>query len=322
MLPLEFQPLLKRLRWGGTRLGTVLGKEIGAATDAAESWEIADHGENQSVVRGGALSGWTLNRLVREKGRELLGRNAGLEQFPLLIKFLDASDRLSVQVHPTDEQARAADPNVRGKTEAWVILDADPGSCIYAGLKPGVDRAQLIDALEQGTVEDFLHALPVHCGDCLYLPAGTVHAIGEGILLAEIQQTSDITYRLYDWGRLDREGRPRALHVDQALHCVDYKRGPINPVMPLQIESPPQSLEELVRCEYFILRRHVLSESKILEREDRFHVLLTLSGEGTLECSGDRLKLTAGQTVLIPAVAPEIELHPETELTLLETYLP
>src|SRR3990172_476947 len=140
MLPLEFEPLLKRIRWGGTRLQSVLDKTIGDAADAAESWEVADHGSDQSVVMQGPLSGWTLTRLVREKSRELLGRNAGMAQFPLLVKFLDAHDRLSVQVHPNNEQARTVGAHGRGKTEAWVILEPAPGSRIYAGLKPGVDR--------------------------------------------------------------------------------------------------------------------------------------------------------------------------------------
>ena len=321
MQPLEFQPLLKRIRWGGTRLRSVLDKTIGDATDAAESWEIADHGSDQSVVTQGPLSGWTLTRLVREKSRELLGRDAGLAQFPLLIKFLDAHDRLSVQVHPDNAQVRAAGAHGRGKTEAWVILDAAPGSRIFAGLKHGVDRERLAASLELGRVEECLHSFAARAGECVYLPAGTVHAIGEGVLLAEIQQTSDVTYRLFDWGRLGPDGKPRALHIDQALDCIDYQRGPVNPALPLQISSEPQLLEELVRCEYFILRRHVLSERMTLEREDRFHILMVVAGQGDLECGGHSWPLVKGRTILIPAVAPKIQIVPRGEITLLETYL-
>ncbi len=322
MLPLQFKPLIKRIRWGGTRLETVLGKSILGAHDAAESWEISDHGEDQSVVVHGALSGWTLQRVLREKARELLGRNAGLSQFPLLVKYLDANDRLSLQVHPTDALARETNRGCNGKTEAWVILEAGPNSRIYAGLRAGVDREQLEASLRLGTVEECLHSFPARVGDCIFLPAGTLHAIGEGILLAEIQQTSDVTYRLYDWGRVGSDGKPRALHVEQSLECIDFARGPVNPVMPLQISSAPCLIEELVRCEHFILRRHALSEPALLEREDRFHILMAVAGEGHLECGGNRQQLAKGTTVLIPASSPEINLVPRGTLSLLETYLP
>src|SRR5262249_50257376 len=161
----------------------LLGKAIGPEPDYAESWEICDHGVDQSIVAGGPFRGWELNRLTRGQSGELLGKHAGLPQFPLLIKFLDARDRLSVQVHPSDELARTYVPDEHGKTEAWVILAAEPKSAVYAGLKSGVDEATLRGALARGTVEDCLHRVSVAAGDCLYIPAGAVHAIGEGVLL-------------------------------------------------------------------------------------------------------------------------------------------
>lgn len=322
MGPLEFTPLLKRIRWGGTRLGRVLGKPIGDASDAAESWEIVDHGDDQSVVLRGPHAGTTLHRLVREHGPALLGRNANLSQFPLLIKFLDATDRLSLQVHPNDDQVRAKHNRANGKTEAWVIIDAEPGSRIFAGLKPGVERAKLAEALKRGDAENLLHSFPACRGDCIYLPAGTVHAIGEGILLAEIQQSSDITYRLFDWGRTGSDGKPRELHVAQGLECTDFERGPVNPVVPLQISSAPHLIEELVRCDHFVIRRHALSTAATLERENRFHILMVISGEGRLEYGDETLPLTRGRSVLIPAVAPRIRIASRGEISLLDTYLP
>lgn len=322
MGPLLFKPLIKRIRWGGTRLGSVLAKPIDGVIDAAESWEIADHGGDQSVVAAGPESGKTLHQLITEQGRVILGRNAGLAQFPLLIKFLDATDRLSLQVHPNDDQARARMRHAQGKTEAWVVIDALPGSRIFAGLKAGVDRAQLASALEAGDVESCLHSFAARRGDCVYLPAGTVHAIGEGILLAEIQQTSDITYRLFDWGRTGADGKPRELHIVPGLECTDFARGPVNPAMPLQISVAPFGIEELVRCDYFVLRRHTLSQRCILEREDRFHILMILAGEGTLISGADRIALSCGQTVLVPAVSPQLEIAPRGEILFLETYLP
>jgi len=176
--PLQFSPLLKRIRWGGRRLGTRLGKPLGPENDYAESWELVDHGQDQSRVISGPWTGRTLQELVQREAKTLLGTQAGLEQFPLLVKFLDAHDRLSVQVHPNDRQAAAAIPGERGKTEAWVILEAEPEAYVFAGLKPGVDRAALARAVETGTVEQCLHRLEVRPGDCIFIPAGTVPGWG------------------------------------------------------------------------------------------------------------------------------------------------
>ncbi|HEX6984196.1 MAG TPA: type I phosphomannose isomerase catalytic subunit, partial [Planctomycetaceae bacterium] len=174
MLPLEFQPILKRIRWGGRRLER-LGKALGEGNDYAESWELADHGDDQSVVLGGEYAGWTLRRLVQERNRELFGRHAGTMQFPLLVKFLDANDRLSVQVHPNDDQAKRYAANANGKTEAWVIVDAEPGSRLYVGLKEGVTPERLRQAAADGTMEGLLHSFEVSPGECVFVPAGTVH---------------------------------------------------------------------------------------------------------------------------------------------------
>ena len=186
----------------------MLGKVLGEGEDYAESWELVDHGADQSVVVGGALAGMTLGQLVAEHGEELLGRHAGLGQFPLLLKFLDCNRTLSVQVHPNDVQGALLDPPDLGKTEAWVVLAADAGSKIYAGLKAGVTREDLRAALEAGTCEACLHQFEPQVGDCVFIRAGTVHALGAGLVIAEIQQASDTTFRLFDWnrGRCGREG--------------------------------------------------------------------------------------------------------------------
>jgi mannose-6-phosphate isomerase len=236
MPPLSFAPLFRRARWGGRRLATLLGKPIGPEPDYAESWELADHGADQSVVAVGPFAGWTLARLVAERNADLFGRHAGLAQFPLLAKFLDAHDRLSVQVHPDDAQARTFDPRENGKTEAWVVVAAEPGSRLFAGLKANVDRESLTAALPRAeqdprSIEDWLHSFEVRAGDCVIVPAGTVHAIGEGVVVAEIQQSSDLTFRLSDWGRMGSDGRPRALHVAESLACIDFARGPLAPVV-------------------------------------------------------------------------------------------
>jgi len=322
MQPLLFEPILKRIRWGGRRLGIVLGKALGDAHDYAESWEVVDHRADQSVVHNGALTGWMLRRLVAERGRELLGRHAGLQQFPLLIKLLDANDRLSVQVHPDDRCARQFDPGENGKTEAWVILDASPGSTLWVGLQPGVGEVELRARLQEGTLEQCLHAFSVQAGDCVFVPAGTVHAIGEGVLLSEIQQSSDLTFRLYDWGRLGTDGRPRPLHIEEAMQCIDFTRGPVGAVQPIRVGAGAQTCEELVRCAQFVIRRHTAEREFEIEDDDRFHVVMTLAGNVRLKAGSDSLRMPRGTTVLAPAERQRLRLVPQPKCVLLDAFLP
>lgn len=322
MQPLVLKPILKRIRWGGRRLGEALGKPIGPEADYAESWEVSDHGADQSVVEQGALSGWTLQRIVTERNAELFGRDAGRAQFPLLVKFLDASDRLSVQVHPDDRLAREFDPRENGKTEAWVVLDAAPDSRLYAGLGPEVDEQTLREAVESGTVEHCLHSIPVNAGDCVFVPAGTVHAIGEGILLAEIQQSSNLTFRLYDWGRLGTDGQPRPLHIDEALQCIDFDRGPLDPVSPVRLPESAANSEELVRCDFFVMQRHRPVERFSLPPDDRFHVWMMLAGEARLSTGDWSHRATLGRTLLLPADRDVVDVEPGPDCCILDAFLP
>jgi mannose-6-phosphate isomerase len=325
MQALEFEPILKRIRWGGRRLGELLNKRLGNHHDYAESWEIADLGENQSVVIDGPFRGWTLSRLIRERGSELLGSHAGLSRFPLLVKFLDARDRLSVQVHPDDEAAERFSHGASGKSEAWVIVHADPGSRLYAGLKHGIDRSKLETAIAGGNIAECLHSFPVAAGDCVHVPAGTVHAIGEGIVLAEIQQSSDLTFRLYDWGRVDADGRPRALHVAEALECIDFARGPIAPATPTLLRSDGTRVEDLVRDRYFVLRRHILGTAIDIPAVEHFRVLIILAGVGELCCGDERRRIARGTTLLLPASAPGSRIVPKgagRQLVVLEAFVP
>lgn len=321
MLPLEFQPLLKRSRWGGRRFA-LLGKRLGDEADYAESWELSDHGEDQTHVASGEYKGWSLRRLVEERNVELFGRHAGLTQFPLLFKFLDAQDRLSVQVHPDDAQARKIDPKENGKTEAWVIIDAEPGSRLFAGLRPGVTAGELRAAAENGGIASLLHSFEVTPGEVVFIPAGTVHAIGEGILLAEVQQMSDITFRLFDWGRLDRHGAARPVHVEESIVCTDFDRGPVSPIRPERREQESGVTDDLVACEHFVLRRHVLETDFWMEPDDRFRVLMAVKGNADLVAGDAAMRLSLGRTCLIPAAAPAVTIHPLGELTVLEAFLP
>ncbi len=214
LYPLRFRPILRQLIWGGRRLGSVLHKPIGEASDYAESWELSDYHDAVSVVDEGPLAGATLREMVKSRGAELLGSAIGpREQFPLLVKFIDANEVLSVQVHPDQETGRRLAGD-NGKTETWVILAAEPGSLIYAGLKSGVGPLEFATAIENGSVERLLHSFEPKAGDSILIEAGTVHAIGAGVLLAEIQQMSDATFRVYDWGRLQPDGTPRSAPLD------------------------------------------------------------------------------------------------------------
>lgn len=299
--PLVFQPILKRIRWGGRRLGEVLGKEIGEAADYAESWELVDHGVDQSIVTApseSSVRGWTLKRLVEERSEDLFGESNAKTQFPLLIKFLDASDRLSVQVHPDDALARKFDPTENGKTEAWVILDAEPGALLYAGLKTGVTESDLRAALANESVEALLHTIEVKAGDCVFIPAGTIHAIGEGVLLAEVQQASDMTFRLYDWGRVGADGQPRQLHIEESVQATNWERGPVDPVAPVPL---PGGGERLVECSFFSIDRHTFDGSHELAVAGYARVLIGLDGDGQIPVGDSLLPCGKGDTVLVPA---------------------
>jgi len=320
--PLVFEPLLKRIRWGGRRLGSHLQKPIGAGDDYAESWELADHGNDQSRVLGGPLADTTLRQLMQSHPHELLGRQSGLTQFPLLIKFLDANDWLSLQVHPDDELARQFDPHENGKTEAWVILDAQPESRICAGLKPGVDAAALRQGLQTGDIEELLHLIPVKPGDCVFVPAGTVHALGPGILLAEIQQQSNLTFRLHDWGRVDADGQPREIHVEQSIECTDFNRGPVSPVTPITLSDQTHVFEDLIRCPYFVVRRHRALEPFEIVMSEQFRILMFLEGTAVVKTPGGAIPARLGTTVLIPAESNRVEIVPNGRVQVLEILCP
>lgn len=319
MQPLTFEPILKRIRWGGTRLGSVLRKPIGPETDYAESWEIADHGDDQSVVATGPHAGQTLAELVRTENEPLFGAQAGMQQFPLLIKFLDANDWLSLQVHPNDQQAKTYDPTENGKTEAWVILDADPGSKLCVGLKDGVTQDAFRSHLQAGTIEEALHMFEVSAGDCVFVPAGTVHAIGAGVLLAEVQQQSDLTFRIHDWGRMGSDGKPRQLHIEQSLACIDFGRGPVNPITPKDISA---NHVELVRENYFVIDRHQTNQGFSITPENRFRILVLLEGEVRITTGAQEQTLTAGSTLLVPASTTEVDVEPTEAVTMLEVSAP
>ncbi|MAT15864.1 MAG: mannose-6-phosphate isomerase [Planctomyces sp.] len=319
--PLLFNPLIKRICWGGTRLGDVLNKPIGSADDYAESWELSDLPDSQSEVACGPHAGWTLSDLRRIYREQLLGTDSPFANFPLLIKFLDIQDKLSIQVHPDDHLALQLTGGI-GKTETWIILDSEPGSLLYAGLKEGVDRQQFETALAEDRVVECLHAIEVKAGDAIHLPAGTVHAVRGSMLLAEVQQASDLSFRLHDWHRDQHEGLDRELHVEEALLCTNFDQGPISTIEPQVVKTGPHTESVLIDCPHYTIRRHTSSVSMAFEQDDRFRVLVILEGTGELQCLDFREKVERGQTWLIPACCREIHLTPQSDkLTLLDVFI-
>lgn len=226
MYPLKFHPVYKEKIWGGDALARLFGRRL-PSNKVGESWEIAAHPHGQSIVSKGPLAGTPLAELLRSSPREIMGRTplADDGRFPLLVKLLDCNDWLSVQVHPDDEYARTHEGDL-GKQESWVVLYAAPGAQIVYGLQPGTTRAEFAAAIADNRVEQYLHKVNVKAGDVFSVPAGTVHALGRGVVVAEIQQNSDTVYRVYDWGRLGADGKPRELHVAKALDVIDFTRAP------------------------------------------------------------------------------------------------
>jgi len=310
--PLRFVPILRRYVWGGRRLESSLGKPLPPGDDWAESWEIADLDEDQTCAAAGPLAGEPLHALVEHRGAELLGRHHPQRRFPLLLKLLDAEKNLSVQVHP--------EPRASGKSEAWFVLEARPGSLIYAGLKPGVDRPALESAVREGTCEKCLHAFHPAPGDCVFIPPGVVHALGAGLLVAEIQQPSNVTFRLFDWNRLGADGRPRPLHIQEALDAVDYGRGPVDPRTPQPTDRP--GVERLVECNGFIWERLRFDSIETLGGDDRCRVICVVQGATQIAGDPAGTPLRRGDSVLLPARLGSVRLTPLEPTELLAAFPP
>jgi mannose-6-phosphate isomerase len=305
MEPLVFEPYLRPMVWGQRRLGTQLHKALPTDQTFGEAWEISVHPHHVSRVAEGPFRGMKLTDLCERHAPEIFGdKLPSGGQFPLLIKLLDCHDWLSIQVHPTDELAPQLSREALGKTEAWVIMAVEPGGKIFAGLKPGVTREVLQQHLEAGTTDQCLHSFTPNVGDCLYLPAGTVHAVGGGVVMAEVQQSSDATFRLFDWNRLGTDGKPRQLHIRESLEAINWNAGPVEPIRPKPLASSAGvDVEELVRCAYFHMARVRMTSPFALEIVKRMRVCMIL--DGSAELSGEdgyRRTFHRGETVLVPAL--------------------
>jgi mannose-6-phosphate isomerase len=307
--PIVFEPIFVERIWGGRRLERAFGKKLPAETAIGESWEIVDRAEVQSIVRLGPLRGRTLHELWLDHRAEIFGDElADAPRFPLLAKLLDAETKLSVQVHPRAEIAGVL--GGEAKSEMWYFALVDPGAVVYAGLRRGVQRRQLEEALRDGHVADLLHRIKVKTGDAIVIPSGLLHAVGPGSLIVEISQNSDTTYRLFDWNRVGRDGRARELHVEQSFRSIDFNDFEPELIQPFG--------EELVRSPHFIIEKWDLTSARRACERRAFALFVCLSG--TVKVNGMRIE--AGEFFLLPASAAEAELQPAPATSLLRITLP
>jgi mannose-6-phosphate isomerase len=322
LYPLQFHPIYLEKIWGGQKIATVLGKDFSPLPNCGESWEISGVSGKVSVLANGYLEGRKLTELMVQFGPELLGKRIseryGME-FPLLLKILDAAEDLSIQVHPDDRLARERH-NSLGKTEMWYILDADPGSSLISGFNQEVNRELYLEKLNSGKLYDILNVEQVTAGDCFYLPAGRVHTIGKGLLLVEIQQSSDVTYRIYDFDRVDDKGNKRELHTELALDALDHQH---HPSYRQQYEVKNNDATLLARGPYFSTQILKFNQpvNRVLSSVDSFIFIVAVEGSFTIEHPEFPLTLVKGQSAMIPAALADYTVTPlTTEATLLESY--
>jgi len=318
----KFDPIYKERIWGGRNLERLLGRRLPPGARIGESWELADLPEDKSRVASGPSYGRHLGQLVQTWGKQLLG-SVSLDggQFPLLVKFLDANDVLSVQVHPDYASEAAMGGSVRAKYEAWYVIWSRPDAFIYRGFKKGVTLRQVERSVKSNELADLLVKLPAQAGDWFYLPGGTVHALGAGVVVAEVQTPSDTTFRLYDWQRVDsRTGRPRALHIDEGLRCLKFDE---NDSLPLSTGSAASLFEEkLVEAPTFILSKHTKSAGSCGTMEINEPVVwIVLEGAGSVGDEAFQLEFERGDVVLVPAGVKKVEYTISSECTCLQVDL-
>ncbi len=294
LYPLKFEPLYKQRIWGGRTLEDVFNRKLPVGERIGESWELADLPNDKSVIANGELAGRMLAAAIQSYPGQISGDADYSGPFPLLIKLLDAHDLLSVQVHP-DPQTCSRMGKGEPKTECWYIISAEPDAFIYKGLKKSAAKERFVEALEKGTVADMLAKTPVEAGQCHFLPAGTPHSIGAGLLIAEIQTPSDTTYRLFDFNRVDAAGNARELHIEEALESIRFEAS--------ADELAVTTVGRLVDCEYFkVDKGHQIEGCEVLLSPGIMKTLMFLSGCGVIErADGESVAFNAGDTLLIPA---------------------
>lgn len=300
MNPVKLKPAFKDYLWGGTRLRDDFGKDCDFEK-IAESWELSCHKDGASVVASGEFAGLTLAEYIEKNGKGVLGTNCGkFENFPILIKLIDAKDNLSVQVHPDNEYAQRVEGEY-GKTEMWYIVDCDEGAELLYGFKSEISKEEFRERIENNTLLEVTDSVPVKKGDVFFIEAGTLHAIGKGILIAEIQQNSNTTYRIYDYGRVGADGKPRQLHIDKAVEVTELR--PATPYPQTEAFEENGAVKRLLaKCEYFtVYSVDVETGARFSADETSFNSILLLDGDAELTAGGETLALKKGDSVFVPA---------------------
>lgn len=320
LYPLKFLPQPKYRIWGGNQLNSVLPKEF-QIENLGEIWCLSGVSGNVSVVKNGSLKGKNLNEIIEIFQDKLLGKNVSEKfgiDFPLLIKFLDAAQPLSVQVHPNDEIAKRLH-NSFGKSEMWYVMNADENAEIIIGFEEGIKKEDYSEHLKNETLEEILHKVPVAKGDAVYIPAGRVHAIGKGIVLAEIQQTSDVTYRIYDYNRIDKDGEKRELHTDLALEAIDFKS--IKEIK-TNYKKKENKFSELIDSPYFTTQIFEGNKSVEINGNDEFKIYICIEGNANFKTDNSTTELNKYECLLMPACINSFEIIPKNNSTLIEVKVP
>ncbi len=316
LYPLLFEPVFKEKLWGGRKLEKILNKKLPPEISIGESWEISDHPDGPSIIANGHFKNMTLSELKNMLGKTLMG-NKYVERyhdkrFPLLVKFIDSEDLLSVQVHPDDEYTKKNNLLDSGKTEAWYVIWADNDAFLYKGFNKTLSKEEFVKALSEKKLSRYLNKVPVKTGDIIFLPPGTVHAIGKGIIICEVQQSSNITYRIYDWDRVDKNGKPRELHLKEALEVMNLSKE-------LKGKEEKKLLSEkkeykkylLIKNNYFIMQELVIFETTSFKfSPDYFKMMMIIEGNGNFLYDNEKLPYEKGNSFLIPAYLKELTLVP------------
>ncbi|ADY52847.1 mannose-6-phosphate isomerase, type 1 [Pseudopedobacter saltans DSM 12145] len=322
LYPLKFETIFKDKIWGGRKIKDVLHKDFSPLPNCGETWEISGVSSDVSVVANGILKGQKLSDILAEEKENLVGKKNYQtygNEFPLLVKFIDANDDLSIQVHPNDELAEKRHHS-KGKTEMWYVLQADSGSTLISGFNQPVDRAKYLEKFESGQLMEILNKEEVSAGDIFFLPAGRIHTIGKGLLIAEIQQTSDITYRIYDFDRVDDKGNKRELHVKEALDAIDFN---FYNQYKTDYKKAKNEAIEAVKCPFFTT--NVLDYNESTNRDysqlDSFVIHVCVEGSYSLGYDGGELAVKKGDCILVPASEKEIQLETSEGFKILESYI-
>ena len=322
LYPLKFKTIFKDKIWGGDKIKTLLEKDFSPLPNCGETWEISGVKSDVSIVSNGVLSGKSLAEILENYKEELVGKSVYErfgDTFPLLIKFIDANEDLSIQVHPNDELAKKRHDSF-GKTEMWYVIQADEGSSLISGFNQKVDKEKYLKKFNAGHLTDILNKEKVAAGDVFFLPAGRVHTIGKGLLIAEIQQTSDITYRIYDFDRLDDKGQKRELHVEEALDAIDFKH---YDSYKTKYKSQKNEPVALVQCPYFTT--NLLEYQKSAFRDyatlDSFVIHICLEGSYILRYAAEEIPVNMGDCILLPATMKDVELFTNNGFKILESYI-